>query len=154
MLVSGIAANATRPCMIRHPALHCRVARIITHPRMIDTIPTPNPLDADPPHPVSPCPIPSPKTTNRVVYLNPGDGMKASPQRDLEEPDIPAGGSSLANPSPWRPLCSVDRRFSAGGVGIAACLPDRLCLVVRGGAGGGIAHLVTRCGVMCMVWYV
>lgn len=59
-----------------------------------------------------------------------------------EEPDIPGGGSAVSNP--WRPLCSVDRRLCGGGIGIAACLPDRLCLVVRGGAGGGIAHLVTR----------
>ncbi|CAM9250646.1 unnamed protein product [Scytosiphon promiscuus] len=77
----------------------------------------------------------------RVVYLNPGDGMKNTPQPD-EEPDIPGGGSLVS--SPWRPLCSLDRRFCAGGIGIAACLPDRLCFVVRSGAGGGIAHLVTR----------
>ncbi|CAM9458952.1 unnamed protein product, partial [Pylaiella littoralis] len=81
----------------------------------------------------------------RVVYLNPGDGMKTASRRGRDqEPDISGGGSSLAPSSPWRPLCSVDRRLCAGGVGIAACLPDRLCLVVRGGAGGGIAHLVTR----------
>lgn len=91
---------------------------------------------------------PPPRSTpshirTRVVYLNPGDGMKNTPQPD-EEPDIPGGPRSLRS-SPWRPLCSLDRRFCAGGIGIAACLPDRLCVVVRGGAGGGIAHLVTRC---------
>ena len=64
--------------------------------------------------------------------------------RRIEEPDIPGGGSACS--SPWRPLCSVDHRLCAGGVGIAACLPDRLCLVARGGSGGGIAHLITRWG--------
>ncbi|CAN0127717.1 unnamed protein product, partial [Ectocarpus sp. 8 AP-2014] len=59
-----------------------------------------------------------------------------------QEPDIPGGGS--LGSGPWRPLCSMDRRLCAGGIGIAACLPDRLCLVVRGGAGGGISHLITR----------
>ena len=68
--------------------------------------------------------------------------MEDNAARRDEEPDIPAGGSVMSNP--WRPLCSVDRRLCAGGIGIAACLPDRLCLVVRSGAGGGIAHLVTR----------
>ena len=79
----------------------------------------------------------------RVVYLVPGDGMENAAKR-IEEPDIPGGGTVCS--SPWRPLCSVDRRLCAGGVGIAACLPDRLCLVARGGSGGGIAHLITRCG--------
>ena len=88
---------------------------------------------------------------DRVVYLNPGDGMESTPYRAAQEPDVPergaggGGGSGEGNvSSPWRPLCSVDRRLCAGGIGIAACLPDRLCLVVRGGAGGGITHLVTR----------
>lgn len=66
-----------------------------------------------------------------------------SARRD-EEPDIPGGGGCTKVFNPWRPLCSVDRRLCAGGVGIAACLPDRLCLVARSGAGGGISHLVSR----------
>ncbi|CAM9757514.1 unnamed protein product [Sphacelaria rigidula] len=55
-----------------------------------------------------------------------------------------SGGGMVVSTSPWRPLCSLDRRTSPGGIGVAACLPDRLCLVARGGLGGGIAHLITR----------
>lgn len=107
------------------------------------------------PTPVLSYPLPSspllsspdvvPSCDRRVVYLNPGDGMKGNASRPLvEELDTPERGAGAEVSSPWRPLCSVDRRLCSGGIGIAACLPDRLCLVVRGGAGGGIAHLVTR----------
>lgn len=82
--------------------------------------------------------------SRRVVYLKPGDGMQdGSPGEEGE--GVPGQTHAVAV-SPWRPLCSLARRLCAGGIGIAACLPDRVCVFVRGGGGGGIAHLITRCG--------
>jgi hypothetical protein len=43
-----------------------------------------------------------------------------------------------------KPLCSVERGVCNGGVCVMAALPDRLCLLIKGTGGSGIAHMITR----------
>eukprot|EP00953_Heterococcus_sp_UTEX-ZZ885_P019346 10813-Heterococcus_DN1.PRE.4 len=43
-----------------------------------------------------------------------------------------------------KPLCSVERGVCSGGVCVMAALPDRLCLLIKGTGGSGIAHMITR----------
>jgi hypothetical protein len=43
-----------------------------------------------------------------------------------------------------KPLCSVERGVCSGGVCVMAALPDRLCLLITGTGGSGIAHMITR----------
>jgi hypothetical protein len=43
-----------------------------------------------------------------------------------------------------KPLCSVERGVCSGGICVMAALPDRLCLLIKGTGGSGIAHMITR----------